>query len=165
MNLRGLPVARTSPCSHIDEHGVERVLSGPVAAEDHYGPGDRVQLGPGLTDVAQEFGCSYRDSTGAEARVWVFSQPVTRGTAARLVRETRARTGCRAVLGGPVFGSPSIVTSCLVGRTRTVAIRGLFGDAWLTCQLTVPAGDGGADTVRRTQRWCVRVTTGLGASG
>jgi hypothetical protein len=165
VDLSGLALPRTSPCTQVEKLGVESALGSAVTASEHYAPGDRVQLGPGLRDVAQEFGCSYRSSTGAEARVWLFSQPVSRGDAARVLGQVRTAKGCRALQGGPVFGSPTTTTSCLVGRTRTVAMRGLFGNAWLTCELTVPPGGGGSDPVRRTQRWCVGVATALGRSG
>jgi hypothetical protein len=45
-----------------------------------------------------------------------------------------------------------------------VTRRGLFGDAWLSCQLSAPGpGTTDAVTVRRAQEWCVRLATTLGA--
>jgi hypothetical protein len=48
-----------------------------------------------------------------------------------------------------------------------VRLSGLFGDAWLSCELTTPtaaaAGDPVRESVRRAQRWCVDVATSVGA--
>jgi hypothetical protein len=162
VDVSGLTVARTSPCDDVDRGGVEDALGDPVAVSERYQPGDRVRLSGSLRDVSREFGCTYRDAGGAEARLWVFEQPVDRSTAAGIVRDEGAKKGCRVVRGGPAFGSPRLTTSCPAqAQGRSIAERGLFGDAWLTCQLTVPAGDAGADPVRRTQRWCVDVVTRL----
>jgi hypothetical protein len=162
VDVSGLTVTRTSPCDHVDRAGVEDALGEPVAVSERYEPGDRVRLTGSLRDVSREFGCTYRDAGGAEARLWVFEQPVDRATARGIVRDEGAKRGCRVIHGGPAFGSPTLTTSCPVQpQGRSVAVRGLFGDAWLTCQLTVPAGAAGADPVRRTQRWCVDVVTGL----
>jgi hypothetical protein len=165
MDLSRLPVARTSPCDRVVEDDVATALGGRVEVSERYAPGDRVALARGLRDVAQEFGCTYRDGSGAEARLWVFAHPVDRPSAARIVREAKADKGCRVVQDGPGFGSPTVATSCpgpQPGR-RSVTMRGLFRDAWLTCQLTVPAGATSDDPVRRTQRWCVGVVARLGA--
>ena len=49
-------------------------------------------------------------------------------------------------------------------QPASVTLRGLFGDAWLTCRLSTPGTVGGAtQTVRRAEQWCVRVATTLGA--
>jgi hypothetical protein len=167
LDLSGLPIAKSSPCSGLDEHDVTTALGGSVSASDRYDPGERVRLSRGLRDVSEEFGCTYRDTLGAEARVWVFAQPVRRSLASHLVRDARAEKGCRLVHHGPGFGTPSVTTACPVRRPRgrVVTVRGLYGDTWLTCQLTLPADTGADDPVRRTQRWCVSVVTGLGARG
>jgi hypothetical protein len=73
------------------------------------------------------------------------------------------------VRGGPRFGTPGVSTRCRVATPRgtAVTLRGLFGDAWLSCELTTPdataAGDPVRETVRRAQRWCVAVATSVGA--
>jgi hypothetical protein len=167
MDLSGLPIDRSSPCSHLDERAVATALGGDLTVAEHYAPGDRVRLDRGLRDLSAEFGCNYRDAEGAEARVWVFEQPVKRVTAAGIVRDARAEKGCRTVQRGPGFGTPTITTSCPLphSRGRVVTARGLFDDTWLTCQLALPRDAGADDPVRRTQRWCVSVVTGLGARG
>jgi hypothetical protein len=166
MDLRRLPVARTSPCDRVAEDDVATALGGQVEVSERYAPGDRVAMARGLRDVSSEFGCTYRDASGAEARLWVFARPVNRPVASRIVREAKKK-GCQVVQGGPGFGSPTVTTTCPAPqpRLRSVTLRGLFGDAWLTCQLTLPTGASGDDPVRRTQRWCVGVVTRLGAQG
>ena len=147
------------------EDDVATALGSRVEVSERYAPGDRVALAQGLRDVAQEFGCTYRDANGAEARLWVFAHPVNPAAAASIVRAAETKKGCRVVRDGPGFGTPTVATSCpgpQQGR-RSVTLRGLFGDAWLTCQLTVPTGASGDDPVRRTQRWCVGVVARLGA--
>ena len=169
LDLSGLPVARRSPCSRIDRGDVERALRGPVVETGHYDSGDRTSLTSGLRDVSHEFDCTYRADTGAEARVWVFAEPVTRGVARGIVRDARGTRGCRPVTGGPVYGAPTLSTSCRVATPpgRAVTLRGLFGDAWLSCQVSTPspatAGDPRRETERRAQRWCVSVATSVGA--
>ncbi len=169
LDLSGLPVARRSLCGRIDRGDVERALRGPVVETDHYGSGDRTSLTTGVRDVSHEYDCTYRAGTGAEARVWVFAEPVTRGVARGIVRDVRGTRGCRPVSGGPAYGAPTVSTSCPVATPpgRAVTLRGLFGDAWLSCQVSTPstatAGDPRRETERRAQRWCVSVATSVGA--
>ena len=140
---------------------------GRSSVAERYGPGDRVNLGRGLRDVSHEFGCTYRAGNGAEARVWLFAQPVNQAVASRIAREARAEKGCRPAGDGPAFGSPTATTTCATAhpRGRSVTLRGLFGDAWLSCQLTLPAvGSGGAPDVEpRAKRWCMAVATAVGS--
>jgi hypothetical protein len=71
--------------------------------------------------------------------------------------------GCRVVGRGPRFGTPSAITRCTAGHppARSVTLQGLFGDAWLTCRLTLPGAE--PDAVVRAEHWCVRVATGAAA--
>jgi hypothetical protein len=167
VDLSGLPIARTSPCGRIDQDDAAAALGGPVSVAERYRPGDRVDLGRGLRDVSDEFGCTYRTGVGAEARVWLFAQPVDHSVASGIVREARAQKGCRPVGDGPAFGSPTATTTCATvhPRGRSVTLRGLFGDAWLSCQLTLPVGGSGgvADAETRAQRWCLAVATAAGS--
>src|SRR3954447_17687927 len=101
VDVSGLTVPRSSPCDHVDRGDVESALGDSVAVSERYQPGDRVRLTGSLRDVAREFGCTYRDAGGAEARLWVFAQPVDRSTAAGIVRDEGAKKGCRVVRGGP----------------------------------------------------------------
>jgi len=49
-----------------------------------------------------------------------------------------------------------------VSRTA-VTLRGLFGDAWMSCELAVPGRAPASETQRRGEQWCLRVATTLGA--
>lgn len=167
VDLSGLPIARSSPCDRIDQDDAATALGEPVSVAERYRPGDRVNLGRGLRDVSHEFGCTYDAGDGAEARVWLFAQPVNRTVASRIVREARTEKGCRPAADGAAFGSPTVTTTCATAqpRGRSVTLRGLFGDAWLSCQLTLPAdgSDGVADAETRAQRWCLTVATAVGS--
>jgi hypothetical protein len=62
-----------------------------------------------------------------------------------------------------------VSTSCRVETPpgRAVTLRGLFGDAWLSCEVSTPSaasvGDPRREAERRAQRWCVSVATSVGA--
>jgi len=169
LDLSRLPVQRRSLCDRIARSDVAAALRGPVTETDHYSNGDRTSLTATVRDVAHEYDCTYRGATGAEARVWVFAAPVTIPDSRILVRDARTATGCVLVRGGPRFGSPDVSTRCRVATPpgTAVSLRGLFGDAWLSCELSTPdaaaTGDPVDVTVRRSQRWCVDVATSVGA--
>jgi hypothetical protein len=163
VDLAALPIERGPFCGDLARGDVESALAGPVTRSSRYGPGQRVLLTPGVRDVSHEYGCTYTTRTGAQGRVWVFAEPVSRRAAAALVRDARSLKGCRATQGGPAFGDPAVRTECPASRRAgtEVALHGLFGDAWLSCQLTTASGSA-AESVRRAERWCVQVATALG---
>ncbi len=165
LDLSGLPIQRAPFCDTLDKGDVEDALGGPVSRTAHYDSGDRVALATGLTDVSHEFDCTFDAATGAQARAWVFAEPVTVPAGRAIVAETGQEKGCTVVGKGPTFGTPSIRTLCRTGTpaSQVVTLRGLFGDAWLTCQLSTPGATGGDQTVQRAEQWCVRVATTLGA--
>ncbi len=167
LDLSGLPVRRASLCGRIARSDVEAALRGPVAETSRYDSGDRASIAPGVRDVAHEFDCTYQAASGAQARVWVFAERVTRGEAADIARAAKRAPRCRTLTDGPTFGTPDAATVCRVAkrRSRAVTLSGLFGDAWLSCRLSSPAaaGDSRSQTVQRAQRWCVRVATSVGA--
>ena len=164
MDLSALPITRGPLCAGIAAADVRHALGGAVTGTAHYDSGQRVTLAPGLRDVSHEYDCTYRGA-GAEARVWVFAQPVDPTAARGLAAAARAERNCRVVADGPTFGTPGVTTTCRAsGSRRTVTLRGLFGDAWVSCQLTTPAAVVPATTaVRRTEQWCVDVATSVGA--
>jgi hypothetical protein len=166
LDLSGLPIARAPFCDAIDQDDVVTALGGPVSRTSNYDSGDRATLATGLTDVAHEYNCGYASANGTQARAWVFAAPVTTSTGRTLAREPTGGSGCRPVADGPRFGTPSAETRCRTASPTGVAVtlRGLFGDAWLSCQLSTPAsGPGATGTVRRAEQWCVRLATTLGA--
>ena len=67
----------------------------------------------------------------------------------------------RAIAGTPAAQQAA---SELQGSVKRLAheLRGLFGDAWLTCRLTVE-GESGDEVLDRAQQWCTEVAATLGA--
>ena len=51
----------------------------------------------------------------------------------------------------------TVALLCRQGGARQQSYRGLFGDAWLTCQLSAPAGVAASVLQDRAGRWCVAV--------
>lgn len=160
-DLSALPIARQPFCDRLDERYVAEALGGRVDARTSYRPGDRVSLAPGTTDVAHEFGCTFKNE-GAEARVWVFTAPVEESEAEAMVEELRAKRRCRYPDDALQYGTPGLVAVCPLPDDRTrVTLRGLYDETWLSCQLSV---EGTAqEALTRTERWCLHVATTLGA--
>jgi hypothetical protein len=109
--------------------------------------------------VAHEYGCRAASSptVPAEARAWVFAPPVTAAWAQQLVAAAARTKGCTALPGAPAYGTPSTGLVCELGDQRSVTYRGLFGDAWLACSLTLPVAVDRAQLVDRAGKWCVAV--------
>jgi hypothetical protein len=162
LDLSALPIERAPFCDRLDQGDVEDALGAPVSGTRHYENGQRAALAPGVRDVSHEFDCTYDAATGAQARVWVFAAPVTPAVAGSVVRDARREKGCSVLRRAPTYGTPSVGTLCRTTGPVGVAVtlRGLFGDAWLSCRLATP-GDTGA--AQRAEQWCVRVATTLGA--
>jgi hypothetical protein len=161
-DLSRLRLRREPFCQLLDPREVQRALGGTVAHAREYVSGQRVPLAPGLRDVSHENGCVYASGAGAQAGVWEFAAPVTRREAVALTRTARLRRGCRPPASSPTFGAPSVSVACPAPRKgRRVALRGLFGDAWVSCELTVPGSVPRPEAVRRAQTWCVGVATAM----
>jgi hypothetical protein len=132
-----------------------------VEERTSYGPGDRVSLAPGVTDVAHEFGCVLGSDAG-EAKVWVFTAPVTESEARTMVEDVGGQRGCSYPEGALQYGTPGVVSVCrLPGEQVQATARGLYGDTWLACQLTVEADP--EEALSRAEPWCLHVATTLGA--
>ena len=165
MDLSGLPIERGPFCDRLDDADVEEALGGPVSGTRHYDSGDRVALATGLRDVSHEFDCTY----DAAHRVAGPGVGVRRaGDHGRGPHAGARGPGREGLLGGreaPTFGTPAIATLCRTTGpvSRAVTLRGLFGDAWVTCRLSTPGPSGATRTVQRAEQWCVRVATTLGA--
>ena len=155
-----LVVRRESVCEDVGPDAVEEALGGEPEASSSYDNGEPARLTEGVTDVAHEFGCVWRRADGTSARAWVFAPPVTVDRARSLVREARTAPGCSPVPDAPAFGRPSVAVLCRGDGALEVSYRGLFGDAWLSCALAVPArGVDRAALLDRAGRWCVAVVT------
>lgn len=163
VDLSKLPIRRGPFCTLLDDTSLSTALGAEVSRTAHYDNGDRAQLVPGVTDVSHEYNCSFYAASGAQARAWVFAEPVRRREARALAREGAHASGCRLVDGKATFGRPTSTKACRRHGAAEVTMRGLFGDAWFSCQLTVPGHPGVSRSVRRTERWCVHVAETVGA--
>lgn len=156
-------VTRGPFCSGIDPRQVSAALGAAPASSHAWENGDRVAVGRGSPDVAHEFGCEYDGADGTVAEAWAFAPPVAADQGAKLAKAAARAPGCTAASGGPAFGSPSLALTCTAkDGTATASYRGLFGDTWLVCQVTRPAG-ATWDVADRAGRWCVGVLEGLDA--
>ncbi|WP_408898558.1 hypothetical protein ACJ5H2_05460 [Nocardioides sp. R1-1] len=159
-------VQRAPFCDLVPAAAVEEAL-GSEATVAAYANGERSDALPG-GDVSHEYGCRYSPGTdaeadapsagtaGSEARGWVFAPPVT-VDAARQIAAGSAQAPCTALPDAPAYGEPSAGVVCPGEGVHTVSFRGLFGDAWLACSLTLPASVAQEELVERAGRWCVAV--------
>jgi hypothetical protein len=156
-----LTVPRASFCDGVDPRQVEAALGDEPVDATSYENGEEVTFGDGatdpVTDVAHEYGCTWIRADQSEARAWVFAPPVDATRAAALVKAAGKREDCQAS-PEPVFGSPSIELLCTGEAGGLASYRGLFGDAWLTCELSLKDPEvRGPELLRRTGAWCVGV--------
>lgn len=148
---------RAGFCAGVAEEEVVAALGAEPTGQTSYVNGERADLAPDTSDVAHEFGCTWTAADGGTARGWVFAPPVTPDRARALARDALGTRRCERLPTAATFGTTSAATRCTVRRTREVAYRGLFGDAWLTCSLSGPAGAPAADLEARASRWCAAV--------
>jgi len=151
-------VRRQGFCDHVDNDEVTAALGGAATGASSYGDGDRTDLGE-ITDVAQEYGCAWTGPKGASAHAWVFAPPVTHAWARRMTGRTPE--GCQEQ-HGPAYGSPSTAYTCTSKQQTTVSLRGLFGDAWLSCDLTGARREPAAAVRERASRWCLATAVAAG---
>jgi hypothetical protein len=162
VDLSDLPVARTLDCAAVEDEALASALGAAPGSRESYVSGDRAEIAPGVKDTAHEDLCGFA-AAGARARVWVFAAPVSTPQARRLVREVRDTPRCSFPRDTTGFGTPGLTSVCTRGDDEVVTLRGLFGDAWLSCELTVSGEPGPAGVRTRASRWCVHVATTLGA--
>lgn len=158
-----LAVPRAELCTRVPTDAVAAALGGDPTRVVAYGNGDTAVLTADVRDVSHEFGCTFARGPRT-VRAWLFAPPVTVRNAEQLVDDA-AGPGCRRVVGGAAFGSPSVALRCptdpaAARRAPARALyewsyRGLFGDAWLTCTLLARGDDAGA--ADRADRWCAAV--------
>lgn len=169
VDLSNLPIGRSLDCRTIDDEAVRVAIGGPVDRRDGYASGDRAEVAPGVTDVAHEDSCSFANPD-VEARVWVFAAPVGEAEARSLVRSVRSTAGCRFLDTSTGFGTPDLTGVCTdrssggdAPRAIVASLRGLFGDTWLSCELSDSGDTNRDDVLSRAGQWCVHVATTLGA--
>ncbi|GAA4092029.1 hypothetical protein GCM10023066_29980 [Nocardioides kongjuensis] len=150
-------VQRAPFCDLVPAAAVTKAL-GTKATLAAYDNGEKSDAFPG-GDVPHEYGCRFSPSDTAvvgEARGWVFAPPVTTD-AAQAMAEASLTKACTALPAAPAYGAPSAGVLCPGDGVQTVSFRGLFGDAWLACSLTLPSAVAQDELVRRAGRWCVAV--------
>jgi hypothetical protein len=155
IDLSGVVADRAAFCDALDPESVATVLGGEPEQTDGYESGQRAELAPGLRDVANEYSCTFGRGPRT-ARAWLFAQPVGPGQARTLIEQRGSDKSCEPA-GDVSFGDPGLVQSCRSEARRRVTAAGLFGDGWLTCQVTVPQSVDEADLLEQAQRWCAEV--------
>lgn len=166
LDLSNLPLPRAPFCDLVDDDEVPVALASPVEGSDAYGVGDRVELADGVRDVSDEYACRWTGTGGAEASAWVFAPAVSPRQASTWAADARKAEGCEGLPDRTTYGRPGLTRVCTGDGTVVASLRGLFGDAWLTCQVSDDeAGPQGEDDVRsRAEQWCVHVATTIGAT-
>lgn len=148
-------VQRAPFCLLVPDGAVEAALADQGAVDlTDYRNGEESEVLPG-GDVAHEHGCRF-GTDGLEARAWVFAPPVGADRAQDLVAAAVTKK-CAARTDAPAYGEPSVAVVCTRKAVRTASYRGLFGDAWLACSLTLPVAVEETELLARTGRWCVAV--------
>jgi hypothetical protein len=164
LNTTAMQIPRIQFCPRIDPGAIADALGVEPDDDRSWGNGDEAQvLAGGRSDVVQELGCEWTTEDGASARAWVFARPVTPRLAAQVVRDAVGQRGCRTA-GNAGFGRPSYRQACRVDDTQQVRRAGLFGQTWLTCELTVPGATPAREVTQRADAWCVEVVNALNTS-
>ena len=156
-------LARAEFCDRVPASAVRRALGTDPLSDESWANGDPVPgaEGTGSGDVGHEIGCGWAAAGSAAARAWVFARPVDAGLAAQVVSAAGRSRGCTAEETS-VFGSPALLQQCtLAGGLVRERRAGLFGDTWLSCELTSTGST--SDTERRTRLdgWCATVVAAL----
>jgi hypothetical protein len=164
LNTSAMEIPRIEFCKLVPAAAVRRALDGKPDSAHAYGNGDEVAVPEVGTEVVHEAGCSWSTDEGATARAWVFARPVDAAFAREAIASSRETEGCR-VDRDTAYGEPSLTQTCRGsdGSTR-VRHAGLFGQTWLTCEVSDP-GSGAATTRERADAWCVDVVNALNTAG
>lgn len=152
LDLASLSVARAPFCDRIPEPALTAALGGEMSGAAEHATGERIAITRKTRDVIHEYSCTFTGGDGAVAEAWVFVPPITTARARDLAGASLP--GCRSRTSAPAFGSPSAGWTCARDGERSERLAGLIGDAWLTCQLTAPDGEGLA---ARADLWCAAV--------
>ena len=159
LDSASMKVVRVAFCDLVPKAAVRRALAAAPTGSTSWRNGDPLKDAGG--EVGHEFGCAWRGSRGQAARAWVFARPVSPAFARTLVRLAATERGCRSG-AGPGFGDPALVQDCVrPGGTRRVRHAGLFGDTWLSCEVSGRSAK--PALLRRADAWCVSVASALDA--
>jgi hypothetical protein len=159
LDSSAMRVVRVAFCDLVPKSAVRRALAAAPRSARTWHNGDRLPDPAG--EVGHEFGCSWTAGHGLVARAWVFASAVSPSYARTLIRSAAHDHGCRTG-SAPGFGVPTVVQTCVrAGGLHRIRHAGLFGDTWLTCEVS---GHGkNADLRRRADAWCVSVANALDA--
>jgi hypothetical protein len=164
LNTAAMQVPRIEFCKLVPDSAVKDALDGSPDSAASYGNGDDVEVPDVGKEVVHETGCSWSTDAGAVARAWVFARPVDTAFARTAIASNRETPGCR-ITRGPSYGDPSVTQTCRQpGGSARVRHAGLFGQTWLTCEVTDPA-DGVPAVRARADSWCVEVLNALNTGG
>lgn len=157
----GITLAREPFCDRLTTAAVKRALADDPQQASVYGPGEKAPVTTDIDDVADEYSCTFTSAT-AEARAWLFAPPVTADLAQTLIQRLRREDGCAATAAAPAFGDPSVALLCRASGRVEASYRGLFGDSWLSCSVTMTDADP-KKLADRAGRWCVAVAQAAGS--
>ncbi len=168
LDVAGVQVARAEFCDRLPGAAVRDALGGDSETDDAWSNGDPMPEDPD-GEVAQEFGCAWGSSDGTRATAWVFATPVTAPFAATIVKRVGEGPDCTGY-AATVFGDPGMLQVCFLPDGLVEMRRaGLFGDTWLTCEVTLRRST--ADRVeadkahrQRLDAWCAQVVAALDLS-
>ena len=176
LDASAVRLARAAFCERVPATAVRRALDDAPESDDRWGNGDPVPNGSGSGDIGHEIGCRWTGAGGAGAAAWVFARPVATAFAAQVVAQAgqgqagqgqagqgQAGQGldCRTEAADE-FGSPAMLQSCAQpGGVDRMRRAGLFGDTWLTCELSLPTSVPEATRRARLDSWCATVVAAL----
>ena len=161
LNTASMQIPRIDFCKLVQPEAVRDALAGKPDDAAAYGNGDVEPLSGVPDEVLHEIGCAWRTSSGATARAWVFARPMTPESAQPVIAAGTATKGCRQT-PGPAFGRPTYTQQCSFdGGEQRVRHAGLFGQTWLTCEVTAPSGTTQGEVGSRAGAWCVEVASAL----
>jgi len=157
-----MALVRVGFCDLVPASAVRKALDGKSTDEQEWGNGDEPPLDGAESDLTHEFGCAWARA-GHAARAWVFARPVAAAFGRQVVAEARARKGCTTKRAA-TFGKPGMRQRCTLGNSRIrVRYAGLFGDTWLTCEVTGPERT--PVVAARADAWCVAIANALDKNG
>jgi hypothetical protein len=160
LNTVAMQIPRIKFCGLVPASAVAEAVGGKPDSDASYGNGDEEALPDVGSDVVHEIGCSWTGKDGVSARAWVFARPISTAFARTVIASGRRTDGCHRV-PGPAYGKPSLTQLCQRpdGEQR-VRHAGLFGQTWLTCELT-GAKVAHTELSTRADAWCVEVANAL----
>jgi hypothetical protein len=156
-----MDLVRVRFCDLVPAEAIRTALGGDPADTQAWDNGDPVP-GGSAADLGHEFGCAWNADLGRVARAWVFARPVAPSFARTLIKAASAQDRCTT--SASEFGTPAALQVChRPGKVLRVRQAGLFGQTWLTCEVSDPEARQAA-LVASTEQWCTAVANALDTS-